>query len=152
MASIPTRLPSPDADALLRSQQLAQIIQQKIQKYNGWISFAEFMHMALYTPSLGYYTGGAKKFGDTLNGGDFVTAPQISPLFAKTLARQAAQVLQTLQTENQTLAQEKQALHTEVGEHRKRFTEGLKSVAEQGGHAHTAEAGKEAAAQAETTR
>lgn len=93
MASIPTGLPTPDSVAQLRSQQLAQIIQQAIQKSNGWITFATFMHMALYTPSLGYYSGGTKKFGDSLQGGDFVTAPEISPLFAKTLARQAAQVL-----------------------------------------------------------
>jgi len=90
MASIPTGLPAPDQDAQLRSQQLAQIIQQTIQKSQGWISFADFMQMALYTPGLGYYSGGAKKLGA---GGDFVTAPEISPLFAKTLARQAAQVL-----------------------------------------------------------
>jgi len=44
----------------------------------------------LYAPGFGYYTGGAKKFGAE---GDFVTAPEISPLFARTLARQAAQVL-----------------------------------------------------------
>jgi SAM-dependent MidA family methyltransferase len=48
------------------------------------------MQMALYEPQLGYYSGGAKKFG---HGGDFVTAPEISPLFAQTLANQAAQVL-----------------------------------------------------------
>ena len=94
MASIPTRLPTPNTAASLRSQQLAQIIQQSIQKSGGWIDFATFMQMALYTPGLGYYSGGAKKFGDTVKGGgDFVTAPEISPLFAKTLARQVAQVL-----------------------------------------------------------
>ena len=86
MASLP--IPSPQAQAL--SQQLAHLIQQKIKNAGGWISFAEFMQMALYTPSLGYYSGGAKKFG---MGGDFVTAPEISPLFAKTLALQAAQIL-----------------------------------------------------------
>ena len=90
MASLPIHLPAPDKGALLRSQQLAQIIQQSIQKAGGWIDFASFMQMALYAPGLGYYSGGAKKFGA---GGDFVTAPEISPLFAQTLARQAAQVL-----------------------------------------------------------
>jgi SAM-dependent MidA family methyltransferase len=86
MASLP--IPSPHAQAL--SQQLAHLIQQKIKNAGGWINFVDFMHMALYTPSLGYYSGGAKKFG---MGGDFVTAPEISPLFAKTLALQAAQIL-----------------------------------------------------------
>jgi SAM-dependent MidA family methyltransferase len=81
-------LASPQAQAL--SQQLAQLIQQKIKNAGGWISFAEFMQMALYTPGLGYYAGGAQKFGMA---GDFVTAPEISPLFAQTLALQAAQIL-----------------------------------------------------------
>jgi SAM-dependent MidA family methyltransferase len=94
MASIPTRLPTPDADAQLRSQQLAQIIQQAIQKYDGWISFAQFMQMALYTPTLGYYSGGAQKFGDVVKGGgDFVTAPEMTPLFGLTVANQVAEVL-----------------------------------------------------------
>ena len=86
MALLP--IPSPQAQAL--SQQLSDLIQQKIKNASGWISFADFMHMALYTPGLGYYSGGATKFGLA---GDFVTAPEISPLFAKTLALQAAQIL-----------------------------------------------------------
>jgi SAM-dependent MidA family methyltransferase len=86
MASLP--ISSPESQVL--SQQLTNLIQQKIENNNGWIDFATFMHMALYTPGLGYYSGGAKKFG---LGGDFVTAPEISPLFAKTLALQAAQIL-----------------------------------------------------------
>ncbi len=83
-------LPIPNAEAQAHSQQLATYIQNRIIQNNGWISFAEFMQMALYAPDLGYYSGGAKKFGI---GGDFVTAPEISPLFAQTLAQQAAQVL-----------------------------------------------------------
>ena len=90
MALLP--IPSPTAQAL--SQQLAHLIQQKIKNAGGWINFADFMQMALYTPSLGYYSGGAKKFGLA---GDFVTAPEISPLFAKTLALQAAQILNSTQ-------------------------------------------------------
>lgn len=87
-------LPTPSPEALSISQQLANLIQQKIEQAGGWISFSDFMRMALYTPSLGYYNGGATKFG---HAGDFVTAPEISPLFAKTLARQAAQVLTSTQ-------------------------------------------------------
>lgn len=87
-------LPIPDAEAQARSQELTTFIRQKIVQAGGWISFADFMQMALYTPALGYYSGGAQKFGDaTKGGGDFVTAPEMSPLFAQTLARQAAQVL-----------------------------------------------------------
>lgn len=83
-------LPIPTAEAQAQSAQLAALIQQKIKDNNGWIDFTTFMQMALYTPGLGYYSGGAKKFGLQ---GDFVTAPEISPLFAKTIALQAAQVL-----------------------------------------------------------
>jgi len=83
-------LPIPNAEAQAHSQQLAALIQNHISQSQGWISFADFMQMALYEPQLGYYSGGAKKFG---HGGDFVTAPEISPLFAQTLANQAAQVL-----------------------------------------------------------
>ena len=83
-------LPIPNAQAQAQSRQLAALIQAKIEQSAGWISFVDFMQMALYTPDLGYYSGGAKKFGI---GGDFVTAPEISPLFAQTLARQLAQVL-----------------------------------------------------------
>lgn len=87
-------LPTPDLQAQNRSQHLTSLIQQKIHDAGGWIDFATFMHLALYTPSLGYYSGGGVKFADAAKGGgDFVTAPQISPLFARTLARQAAQVL-----------------------------------------------------------
>ena len=86
MALLP--IPSPQAQAI--SQQLSDLIQQKIKNAGGWINFADFMHMALYTPGLGYYSGGAQKFG---HAGDFVTAPEISPLFAKILALQAAQIL-----------------------------------------------------------
>ncbi len=86
MASLP--IPSPQSQA--HSQQLCALISQSIAQQGGWISFAEFMHMALYTPRLGYYSGGAQKFGIA---GDFVTAPEISPIFAQTLANQAAQVL-----------------------------------------------------------
>ncbi len=87
-------LPTPDAQAQNRSENLTTLIRQKIIDAGGWIDFYTFMQMALYTPALGYYSGGALKFADNQKGGgDFVTAPQISPLFARTFARQAAQVL-----------------------------------------------------------
>lgn len=89
-----TGMPEPTPDALAHSQQLVGVIREKIQESSGWISFAEFMQLALYAPGLGYYSAGAKKFGKD---GDFVTAPEISPLFAQSLAKQAAQVLQQTQ-------------------------------------------------------
>ncbi len=91
-----TTLPVPDAAALAHSQQLVSEIRTAIDNAGGWIDFARYMHLALYAPGLGYYSGGAKKFG---RAGDFVTAPEISPLFAQTLARQAAQVLRLTQGE-----------------------------------------------------
>nr|WP_294840718.1 SAM-dependent methyltransferase [uncultured Methylotenera sp.] len=91
-------LPIPNADAQALSQQLALLIQHKISQNDGWLSFADYMQMALYTPGLGYYSGGAKKFG---MGGDFVTAPEISPLFAQAMANQVAEVL--LETQGDVL-------------------------------------------------
>jgi len=87
-------LPTPDSEALAHSQQLVQLIQNEIEKAGGWIDFAHYMHLALYSPGLGYYSAGSRKFGGA---GDFVTAPEISSLFGQTLARQVAQVLQQTQ-------------------------------------------------------
>jgi SAM-dependent MidA family methyltransferase len=81
-------------EALQQSATLFALIADEITAQGGWIGFERFMQMALYTPQLGYYSGGAQKFGQ---GGDFVTAPEISPLFAQCVARQAAQVLQATQ-------------------------------------------------------
>lgn len=88
-------LPTPSFDAKKHSQQLTNLIQLEIKEQNGWLSFAKFMQLALYAPSLGYYAAGSQKFGDIKKGGgDFVTAPEISPLFAQTLTNQITQVLQ----------------------------------------------------------
>jgi SAM-dependent MidA family methyltransferase len=91
---MPASLPTPDSEALAHSRQLVQLICSEIEAAGGWIDFARYMELALYQPGLGYYSGGARKFGEA---GDFVTAPEMSPLFGQTLARQAAQVLQQTQ-------------------------------------------------------
>jgi len=88
-----SNLPVPAAAALAHSHKLLQLIQQEILQQKGVISFARFMELALYAPGLGYYSAGAQKFGAA---GDFVTAPEISPLFAHCLARQCQQVLAEL--------------------------------------------------------
>ncbi|MES3012381.1 MAG: SAM-dependent methyltransferase [Pseudomonadota bacterium] len=65
----------------------------------GWLPFDRFMAMALYAPGLGYYANHGRKFG-TLpqSGSDFVTAPELSPLFGRALARQVEQALQASDT------------------------------------------------------
>ena len=83
-------LPQPDGHAQAHSQQLSETIVAAIDAAGGWISFADYMNRALYTPGLGYYSGGARKFGGA---GDFVTAPEMTPLFGQTLARSIAPIL-----------------------------------------------------------
>lgn len=83
-------MPAPSAEALAHSQSLRQHIVRDIEQAGGWITFARYMDLALYAPGLGYYSAGSRKFGQ---GGDFVTAPEISTLFGQCLARQIAEVL-----------------------------------------------------------
>lgn len=87
---IKTSLPKPKPDDLEYSYQLIANIKHEIINAGGWISFYHYMEVVLYSPVLGYYSGGAKKFG---NDGDFVTAPEISSMFAKALCNQFSQVL-----------------------------------------------------------
>jgi SAM-dependent MidA family methyltransferase len=72
------------------SQALAALIRGQLLAAGGWLSFERFMELALYAPGLGYYSAGSVKLGA---GGDFVTAPEVSDLFSRCLARQCAQVL-----------------------------------------------------------
>jgi SAM-dependent MidA family methyltransferase len=74
----------PNDNQLAHSAQLLHRTLQVIQDHGGWIDFATYMNLALYEPQLGYYVAGATKLGGA---GDFVTAPQLGDLFAKTLAR-----------------------------------------------------------------
>lgn len=90
----PASLPVPAADALAASAALVAHIRHEISAAGGWVPFDRYMELALYTPGLGYYSGGARKFGRRAeDGSDFVTAPELSPLFARTLARPVAQAL-----------------------------------------------------------
>ena len=83
-------LPPPPPEAAAHSTRLAERIAQAIVDEGDWIPFTRFMDLALYAPGLGYYAAGARKFGWE---GDFVTAPEISPMFAQCLAVQARQVM-----------------------------------------------------------
>ncbi len=88
-------LPAPDAAALAQSDALIELIRAEIDGAGGWLPFDRYMERALYAPGLGYYSGGAVKFGRRAeDGSDFVTAPELSPLFAATLARPVAQALE----------------------------------------------------------
>jgi SAM-dependent MidA family methyltransferase len=88
----PAQLPAPPAEALALSERLVRLIAQEIERGGGWISFERYMTLALYAPGLGYYMAGGRKLGIA---GDFVTAPEITPLYGRTLARQVSQLLQS---------------------------------------------------------
>ena len=87
--------PIETSDATSASGLLATLLRREIDASGGWLPFDRFMAMALYAPGLGYYANHSRKFG-TLpqSGSDFVTAPELSPLFGAALARQVAQALQ----------------------------------------------------------
>jgi len=88
------QLPSPDADALAHSARLDALIDAQIDAADGAaIPFSRFMELALYAPGLGYYSAGASKFGEA---GDFVTAPELGPVFAACVAESLAPVLQQI--------------------------------------------------------
>lgn len=83
-------LPLPSPDACEHSAALIAKIGAELTDEGGWISFARFMELALYAPGLGYYAAGARKFGSA---GDFVTAPEMTAFFGRSLARQVAQIM-----------------------------------------------------------
>ena len=95
-AQTPKSLPEPPEALKKRSQALVEKIKKRLQRH-GQLPFSDFMQMALYTPELGYYTSGLPKIGRQ---GDFVTAPEISPLFSQSLAQQCAQSLNELTAPN----------------------------------------------------
>lgn len=79
---------SPEEEA--HSRALTALIRDRVRAAGGWLPFEQFMELALYAPGLGYYSAGSVKLGP---GGDFVTAPEVSDLFSRCVARQCAQVL-----------------------------------------------------------
>lgn len=105
LATPPNPNPSTPPDAL------QVLIAQRVQDADGWLGFDAFMALALYAPGLGYYTRGATVFGAFPQGlrqadgavqgagSDFVTAPELTPLFGQALARQVAQALQATGTD-----------------------------------------------------
>lgn len=93
MSAEPSLLPEPDAAARAHSARLVALIRAELDSSGGRIPFARFMELALYAPGLGYYSAGSVKLGVA---GDFVTAPEVSSLFAYCLARQCRPLLQAI--------------------------------------------------------
>jgi SAM-dependent MidA family methyltransferase len=89
---IDPRVPVPDDEARAHSARVAAHVRDEIGRAGGFITFARYMDLVLYAPGLGYYVAGARKFGDA---GDFVTAPELTPLFGAALARQIEVVVAT---------------------------------------------------------
>lgn len=103
----PSSLPCLDPDSARHSERTAAHLRLAIQAAGGWLPFDQWMAQALYAPGLGYYTAGAVKLGSPaatdargtpIAAGDFVTAPELTPLFGHTVARQVAQILDTTDT------------------------------------------------------
>jgi SAM-dependent MidA family methyltransferase len=91
--SLPSSLPPANAEETAHSNLLLAKIRDAIDADKGWLPFERYMEMALYEPGLGYYSAGARKLGAD---GDFVTAPEVSSLYSRCLARQCAEVLHAI--------------------------------------------------------
>ncbi|MEJ2644521.1 MAG: SAM-dependent methyltransferase [Gammaproteobacteria bacterium] len=88
--ALPADWPAPPPEAVALSERLVAMMRAEMERAGGAIGFARFMELALYAPGLGYYSAGLRKFGQA---GDFVTAPELSALFARCVARTCAPVL-----------------------------------------------------------
>jgi len=91
--SVATDLPALSPDEAAHSARLEARVREEIARAGGWISFAKYMQLALYEPGLGYYSAGARKLGAA---GDFITAPEVAPVFSRCLAAQCEEVLRGL--------------------------------------------------------
>lgn len=83
-------LPLPDSNARAHSERVVARVRAGIAAGGGFIDFERYMHTVLYAPGLGYYVAGARKLGAD---GDFVTAPELTPLYGAALARQVDAIL-----------------------------------------------------------
>lgn len=86
----PEALPPPEPALVAHGARVSDRIREEIRVHGGAIPFSRYMELALHAPGLGYYSAGLTKFGPA---GDFVTAPEISPLFSRCLAAQVGQAL-----------------------------------------------------------
>jgi SAM-dependent MidA family methyltransferase len=91
--SVAVDLPGLTAEEAAHGARLEARVREEVAGAGGWISFAHFMQVALYAPGLGYYSAGARKLGPA---GDFITAPEVAPVFSHCLAAQCAEILSGL--------------------------------------------------------
>lgn len=93
-AQLPKNLPPLDEQSAEHAQRVeAYLIEQINRCSDGFMPFDKWMDLTLYAPGLGYYTAGSHKLGANAGQGDFTTAPELSPLFGQTLAKQVAEIL-----------------------------------------------------------
>ena len=90
MQRLDPSLPLPDADARAHSARVVSHVREDIARSGDFISLARYVELVLYAPSLGYYVAGSRKFGVN---GDFVTGPELTPLYGAALARQVERIL-----------------------------------------------------------
>jgi SAM-dependent MidA family methyltransferase len=91
--SVALDLPELTPEESAHAARLGERLRAEISRCGGWIGFARYMQIALYEPGLGYYSAGARKLGAE---GDFITAPEVAPVFSRCLGVQCAEVLRTL--------------------------------------------------------
>lgn len=88
--ALPSGLPALDPESQAHARLVRDRMAQAIEQAGGWLAFEDWMRMALYAPAAGYYSAGSAKFS---HAGDFTTAPELDPIFGRTLALQVAQIL-----------------------------------------------------------
>lgn len=89
---LPSILPPLDPEQTAQAEAVLAAVRAAIARQGGWLSFEDYLRCVLYAPGLGYYSAGSVKFGRE---GDFITAPELSTLFGRCLARQCAELLTT---------------------------------------------------------
>lgn len=83
--------PAPTVEEAGLSSLVADAIRLRIADAGGWLPFSAFMETALYAPGIGYYAAARPVFGPA---GDFITAPELSPLYAACIANGIADLLE----------------------------------------------------------
>lgn len=89
-----------DNDGKSLTTALSALLRRSIDQAGGWLPFDRFMAQALYAPGLGYYANASRKFGALpSSGSDFVTAPELTPLFGRALATQVLDAMEATGTD-----------------------------------------------------